>query len=89
MSIEEKLDEILKQAVRKARATDSTAWYFNSDWHKQQILELIKEALQEITKKPTTIPKTNNAEAVKQGINFYHKTIQKRLNQLSQQTPNK
>lgn len=43
MSIEEKLDKILKQAVRKARVTDSTAWYFNSDWHKQQILELIKE----------------------------------------------
>lgn len=50
---------------------------------KDLVKSLIKEICEEVTKKPTILPKgSNSIESVKQGINFYNKTISKRLNTL-------
>lgn len=45
----------------------------------QAIEDFYRNKILEVTKKPTTLPKTNHLETVKQGINFYHKTMQKRI----------
>jgi len=42
-NLDEQIDEILNRAVRKARSEDSTAWYFNSDWHREKIKALIAD----------------------------------------------
>jgi len=46
-NLDKQIDNILNQAVRKARATDTTKWYFNSDWHKEQIKALIADQVRE------------------------------------------
>lgn len=49
------------------------------DWHNKQIEEIIK--------KPHILPKNaQHQESVKQGINFYHRQMRKRVDKLKENT---
>ena len=52
------------------------------DWHNKQVEEIIK--------KPHTLPKNaQHQESVKQGINFYHRQMRKRVDKLKESSNDK
>lgn len=49
----------------------------------KQLLNLFKQYVEEIIKKPSLLPKnSSNLESVKQGINFYNKKLRQRLDNI-------
>ena len=52
---------------------------------KQAILNLINKQVEEVIKKPHILPKNaQHLESVKQGINFYHRQMRKRVDKLKE-----
>ena len=68
MTLDEQIDEILKRAVRKARSEDSTAWHFNSDWHRDKIKALITDEVREAVKEEKSIRAKLITKAHKDGV---------------------
>lgn len=42
----------------------------------------VKDLFRSIVVKPSKLPKSNDQQAIKQGFNFYHKELIKRINEL-------
>jgi len=75
----ERLDEILtKHGAEPGEMTHSL---------KQAITSLMEELIEEVIKKPHILPKNaQHLESVKQGINFYHRQMRKRVDKLKEQS---
>ena len=60
--------------------------YKNTNETVDGITSLIKELIEEVIKKPHILPKNaQHLESVKQGINFYHRQMRKRVDKLKEQ----
>ena len=61
--------------------------YKNTNETVDGITSLIKELIEEVIKKPHILPKNaQHLESVRQGINFYHRQMRKRVDKLKEQT---
>ena len=83
----QELDEILEQHREWMRGirTDHLVGTSNEQT-KQAILDWHNKQIEEIIKKPHILPKNAyHLESVKQGINFYHRQMRKRVDKLKEE----
>lgn len=73
-----KLDEIVEEGIVVIKNLHTGDTYRLKDSATQEIKALFMELIQ----KPSSLPKTQNSEAVKQGINFYYKQLLERMEAL-------
>ena len=84
MTEQQELDEILGRWI-KGYINGSAGGFYVTNQTKQDILDWHNKQIKEVIKKPHILPKNaQHQESVKQGINFYHRQMRKRVDKLKE-----